>query len=52
MPYSGNSWQQLLVGLFEVVQCRGAAISQIPVLANFRFADHPGVIAWWLESKM
>ena len=34
MPYSGNSWQQLLVGLvglLEEVQCRGAAISQIAV---------------------
>jgi hypothetical protein len=26
MPYSGNSWQQLVMGLFQVVQCRGAAI--------------------------
>lgn len=26
MPYSGNSWQQLVVGLFQLVQCRRAAI--------------------------
>ena len=31
MPHSGNSWQQLVEGLFEVVQCRGAAIYHIPV---------------------
>jgi hypothetical protein len=31
MPHSGNSWQQFVEGLFEVVQCRGAAISHIPV---------------------
>jgi len=26
-------------GLFEVVQCRGAAISHIPVMDRFRVAD-------------
>ena len=36
MPYSGNSWQQLLVGLFEVVQRRGAAISPIAVSGQRR----------------
>jgi hypothetical protein len=30
MPYSGNSWQQLAVGLFEVVERREANVSQIP----------------------
>ena len=26
MPDSGNSWQQLVMGLFEIVQCRGATL--------------------------
>jgi len=39
MPHSGNSWQQLVEGLFEVLPCRGAAISHIPVLDSFGMAD-------------
>ena len=44
MPHSGNSWQQFVEGLFEVVQCRRALFPISPFLANFRVAEHPGVI--------
>jgi hypothetical protein len=44
MPYSGNSWQQLVVGLFQVVLCRRAAIPRLAGFGTVRSISHSSEI--------